>query len=267
MNLIFTALPIEGRAFIDYFKLSHIPKEPFDIYKNNALALVITGTGSVNTAIAIAYIYGKYKDLIDANSTFINYGTAGANNLDIGSLYLAHTVTTEGHKKIFYPDNITPFQLPEKKLITSDTPVTEGEANTLYDMEAYGFCQACDKFLLTHQYAILKSVSDNLSNDFFDKKAIKILAEKSIPYIEKLISYGVHTEVLTKEERRAIEDFFDRAGFSFSQKEALMPLFAYYKLNNNKVTIFLENYATIYAENKTDRNQIFNHVRQSLISA
>lgn len=266
MHFIFCALPVEGKAIIDHFRLSAVPKEPFDSYKNDTLTLVITGVGTINAAAAVAYTYGKYSSLIDSSTRFINYGTAGAKGLRVGSLFLAHTVAMQGHKKIFYPDN-PPLDVKERTVITGESPVTEGEVNFLYDMEAYGFCQACDRFLLTHQYLVLKSVSDNLDDTFFDKKLIREIAESAIPFVTKLIETDDKLEILTKEEVGKIEDFFERAGFSFTQREALMPLFIHYKLSDNKVTIFLEKYANICVKNKQDRNKIFNYVRQSLIAA
>jgi len=269
-RFLFCALAIEARVFIDRFGLKKISNRP-EVYVSSRYVLAITGVGSLAVSNTLGYIVGKFENEIDKNSVFVNIGTASSASMPIGSLFLINACSKEGEKKSFYPDIFTKTDIALSSLLSLDLPINAKESakdGVLYDMEGYGFCSAANSYLQTHQYQLIKIVSDNLSDNLFSKEFIYGLFTERLSFIENFLdSLKLDLHILDRFESAEIDGFCERLNFSFTQKEEIKELFFYYKLGNKSVTKFLEKYDKICSKNKTNRNKIFKDVRQSLVTA
>lgn len=269
-HFLFFALAIEAKVFIERFRLKKVSDKP-EIYANSRYVAVITGVGSLAISHTLGYIFGKFEDEIDKNTIFVNIGTASSASNKIGSIFLVNACSKEGEKRSFYPDIFTNIGLPLSPLLSLKRAINAKESakdGVLYDMEGYGFCSAANSYLQTHQYQLIKVVSDNLSDNLFSKEFVYGLFRQNLPLIESFLdSIKLDLHILDRFERVKVDAFCERLNFTFTQKEEIRELFFYYKLGNRSVTKFLEKYDKIYPKNRTDRNKIFKDVRHSLVTA
>ena len=145
MQLISTALEIEAKPLINFYKLKKTNYSSFDIWENENKKLIITGVGKLRAAIAISYLFGLSKNV----TSFLNLGICGHKNLEIGTLVFPHKIKDSANgKNIIYPsilfENLPCDTFP---LMTVDSPCSEYENDYCYDMEAFGFFTAAVKFL------------------------------------------------------------------------------------------------------------------------
>jgi adenosylhomocysteine nucleosidase len=161
------ATHLEAKPFIIGLSLVREESEPFPVYKNNDILLVISGIGKGNAAIACACACLKFKP-----SCIINLGAAGATGLTHAPGEALHVneayeydrpqfKTKAPHKHT--PDIIDGF--PCAKIATLDRPVLDpaerqkiAKTADLIDMESASVIQSCRKFR-TKCY-IFKFISD-----------------------------------------------------------------------------------------------------------
>mgnify|MGYP000935742109 CR=1 FL=1 len=121
---------------------------------------------------------------------------------------MINACSKEGEKKSFYPDIFTKTELALSPLSTLDTPINSKEvakSGVLYDMEGYGFCAAANAHLQTHQYQLIKIVSDTLSDKLFSKEFVYELFMKNIEKIEAFLSaLELDLHILDRIEREEI---------------------------------------------------------------
>jgi len=271
MKFIFCALELEAKPLAESLSLVKLQDSPFLMYADSETVLTISGIGSINIALCVGYIYARYKEHIDKNTIFINFGTTSSQDLNIGDIYIINKVGKDGEKRSFYPDIFYRIDTPFATLQSIDTPLnkdSDTKKGILYDMEGFAFVLAVNRFLQTHQYQLIKIVSDNKCDAFFSKKAVADMISKHIEVIKRFLdSLEVDLEILTSTEKHLIYLFLERLRFSFTQKEELKKLFYGYKLRDKSITKFLKIYDNILPKNKSDRNKIFKDVRQSLVTA
>jgi hypothetical protein len=268
MIYIFVAFKAEAKPLIEAFGLKASHSSPFLIYSSSDIHLVISGVGATAIAQALTYTYMLERDSIDKNSFFINIGTAGSSYLDIGDMIICSKVEQEGFKKAFYPDNLLSSHIKKTPLTTSLHPQTSSDTKANYDMEAYGFCEACERLLFTHQFGVLKIISDNLSDSSFKKEHIEAIFAKNIDSIKRYFSDikdGYDFEILSLKEKKELENLLDCLKLSFTQSMMLKNYAKYYKIRHGDFVDFLDYYAKINPTNKHNRNKIFNDVRQFLL--
>ena len=97
-----SALHCEARPVIDFYRLrkSH-DDNAFDLYRGDNMACIISGPGKVASSAACAWIAARYED--EASIAWINLGTAGAAQHDLGTLFSLHQIidADDGHR--YYP--------------------------------------------------------------------------------------------------------------------------------------------------------------------
>jgi len=113
----------------------------------------------------------------------INTGIAGClpQELPIGEVTLIHQVREAHSKTAFIPDNPWRHPFTEKGLVTVPQPIDNEQPLPrnvnpdfpLVDMEGSGFASSCQRFLATHQWSIIKVVSDHL--DFSSRSKEQLL--------------------------------------------------------------------------------------------
>lgn len=159
LNII-CALFCEAESIIQAHQLKKdVSCSEFQLYhnKNKSLCLIVSGIGKINAAIATAYLASYQKTALKG---FLNIGMAGG-LFDIGQLVLAEKLQDPTSKRIFYPKINFLKANDSRTLTTFDHPISHYPANTMVDMEAYGFYQAAMKFTTQEFIQVLKIISDN----------------------------------------------------------------------------------------------------------
>jgi hypothetical protein len=199
-TLIHTALVAEAKPIIGHFKLTCKEKQPFNLYVNDDIALIVSGMGSKNTHAALAYALSLYEPCVA-----INIGIAGCSDtaVDKGTLFCtthegldipfatcsSHENPIEGIDVSCSLDTVvhdgSPETLPlivpsERKCFAQ----TSSHANviTLVDMEADTFLQTLPKTVETY---VFKVVSDHLETSIPSKADVGNWIGKSIKHWEK----------------------------------------------------------------------------------
>lgn len=162
---------LEAEPFIAGLSLKAYEKEPFEIYGNENVVLMISGIGKANAAMSCAYLLLRYTPVC-----VCNLGAAGAadSSLPLKSIYhiskiieADRPVLGSGIPHKHFPDILEGF--PLASLGTQDRPaVSPAERGhlalnaQLADMEAASAVQTCRRFG-TDCY-VFKFVSDTPDN-------------------------------------------------------------------------------------------------------
>jgi len=146
------ATMLEAAPFIHGLSMVQETREPFPLYTSGDLALVISGIGKVNAALAAAHLI-REKNI----SVLHNPGAAGAlrDGINAGEIYHIKEIIDWDRPGLMKreirkiaADRLEGFN--EASLATLDRPVITrgerervGQAAELVDMEGAGFIQAC----------------------------------------------------------------------------------------------------------------------------
>jgi adenosylhomocysteine nucleosidase len=154
------ALHCEAKPVIDFYRLKKSRgDEAFDVYRNDDMTCVISGPGKLASAAASAWIAARVTP--GPSPLWINLGTAGAAEHELGSPFLLHQVVDADSGQRYYP------MMPEKPSIAGHAglclsqPSTDYREEYLFDMESSGFMQAALRFSSAELVRSLKVVSDN----------------------------------------------------------------------------------------------------------
>lgn len=182
---IVVALKCEAKPIINHYGLQRDNSQSiWPVYHNNGLALIISGVGKANAAAACSWLQSQR-----AAQHWLNIGIAGHAGADIGSQWLAETVTdVSSHECWHLQTRLLPDQarLP---LITVDTPSEYEHDNCLYDMEAAGMMSVCSHLPRPASVTIIKIVSDNNNQHWesVNSKTVSALITTSLPFIKMAI--------------------------------------------------------------------------------
>lgn len=185
MILITTALTLEALPIIQMFQLKKTNHTAFHIYQNASIKLIVTGMQKIFMAAGTAFIGAITENF----SAFLNIGTAGHKDLEIGTAVLAHKITDKTLKKNFYPHIGFSWDKASSSLLTLDQLQENYLENTLHDMEASAFYSTALRFKSCEDIHVLKIVSDNEKNPFskLSKEKVSSLIEKNASNIQNLI--------------------------------------------------------------------------------
>ena len=193
MIYIVTASYIEGKVFIDHFKLEKLDDpSKFQIFNKDDLFLIISGFGIVNSAIATTYLLTKYG--WKSEDIALNIGICGAVKTKFakGDLILCNKIINYNSKKAFYPDLLINHSMKEAVLESFDFPVKkehqEYVEGDIVDMEGAGFFESASSFLPPHNIHCIKAVYDFLEYDKIDPKDIANILRNNIPHIENFMN-------------------------------------------------------------------------------
>ncbi|WP_442764818.1 phosphorylase family protein [Sulfurospirillum cavolei] len=167
-TLIHTALVAEAKPIIGHFKLTCKAKQPFNLYENENVALIVSGMGSQNAKEALAYALSLYEPRVA-----INIGIAGCSDTTVAKGTLFCT-THEGLDIPFATCSSRPKAVDDTLHVTT----------TLVDMEADTFLQTVPKTVETY---VFKIVSDHLETSVPSKADVGNWIGKSIKQWEKYV--------------------------------------------------------------------------------
>jgi hypothetical protein len=155
-----SALHCEAKPVIDFYRLkkSH-DDNAFDYYRGDDMACIVSGTGKIASAAASAWIASRNRQA--ASIAWINLGTAGAAEHDIGALFSLNQVIDgdDGHR--YYPAPATAAELDGSACMTLSKASEEYHEDYLFDMEASGFMYSSLRFSSAELIKSFKIVSDN----------------------------------------------------------------------------------------------------------
>ena len=178
MIKLLVALGVEAKPLIAYFKLKKIDTPlPFKVYRNDTLELVTSGSGRISMAAATAWLGGFSPH---PRSIWLNIGTAGHGQLEVGTACIAHKVQEAASKRVWYPPQLIKLHtsLLSTELITVDQVHTDYE-NVAYDMEASAFIATAHRFANTEFVQSVKIISDT------PKSSVSLLTPAALSsYIE-----------------------------------------------------------------------------------
>ena len=183
MIYFITALHPEAKPLIDKYNLKKTDDGKFQIYKNESIILIITGTGQTNAAIAVTYLLTKYNC---TNYDFvINIGVC-AGLKEAGNAYFINKITDITTARTYYPDVFYNHSFDESEIYSGSQILSDG-SYPLYDMEAASIYQSAIKFVSTDRIAFIKIISDNFSPNITGEILSEIIYAK-IPLINDYIS-------------------------------------------------------------------------------
>ena len=192
------ALHAEARPIIAKFDMKIISnKLLFPVYINseNGHALVISGVGSVRSAAAATYLKTLLK--INEYAAWLNVGIAGYFKEPIGKMFQILKVLNQDTGEAFFPGLRLSKFVAGSSLSTVSKPEVNFSDETLYDMEAAGFCETVPLFSCNELTYVFKVVSDapGKNNSFLTKTVITELIEKNIINLFQLVgAIGVLVE-------------------------------------------------------------------------
>lgn len=153
------ALHCEAKPVIDLYRLKKSHQEnAFDLYLGDEMICIISGIGKLASATACAWIAARYQTR--ASLAWINLGTAGAAEHEIGSLFSLNQVIDADSEQRFYPA-ASGASLPGHACLTLARASQEYQDKYLFDMEASGFMFAALRFSSAELTQCIKVVSDN----------------------------------------------------------------------------------------------------------
>lgn len=221
------ALMYEARPIIDAFKLKkNIALKPFGFYQKDNISLCVTGVGGGSVISAISFLAGA--GFVDKETVMINYGIAGARDIDVGSFFEINKISNS-NGQAYFPVKLKNFGFVEAEVITSDSAVLDYPERGVVDMEAYSFFQTSLKFVSMEQIWVAKVVSDNLENqiDIGDKKFVTELLFEHIEKIKIVVEFYDSLSGSLKEVNSYPEEYYRLVGkikFSFNEKIQLKKL-------------------------------------------
>lgn len=273
MIFISAALHAEARPFIQNFKL----KAPQDggkpmFYGGDDVNLVVSGTGKIKSAIAVASFLGKLKNYHGVLA--VNVGICGSPAaFKKGDLFLINKIKDHETEKSYYPDLLVQHDLDEAEIETFNRPVLDGGQgiNTLIDMEASGFWEAAATFLPPSQILIFKIVSDHMDNQRITKETVYHLVNRKVESIMEAITrwqamlLDKNQNPFTQIDEKLLIGISRSLNLTVTQQRQLERTALLYKLRTQQSLRVLETYLNRNVNSKYERNRIFDEIRQILV--
>jgi hypothetical protein len=154
------ALHCEAKPVIDYYRLCKSPPgQAFDVYRGDGMACIVSGPGKLASAAACAWMAAACTD--QPALAWINLGTAGAAEHEIGTAFRLLKITDSDSGKSYFPVAVANAKLEGSDCLTLARPCTDYRADCLFDMEASGFVHAALYFSSAEMVQAVKVVSDN----------------------------------------------------------------------------------------------------------
>ena len=197
------ALRPEANALIKKFNLKSFSNHlnfPIYINRKNGHALVISGVGSIKSAVATMYLNNTFNP--GQFVAWINIGIAGHFQGPVGTLFQAIKVVNNDNGKSFFPGLRFSKIAKAAELYTVSSPENEFTLPVLYDMEAAGFCEIAPSLSCNELTFVLKIVSDTSeqSQSLITKKMIADLFKKNSAMIDNLLQAVV--KIVDRERAR-----------------------------------------------------------------
>ncbi len=233
---IVVALPAEARSLIRAFNLkSSNTHSLFKVYTGEAITLVISGVGKINSAAACVYLYSITGE--SEHMAWLNVGIAGHAHSVVGEGFLATKITDVATSSSWYPSRLLTTGITADALITVDLPQNDYPDDSMCDMEASGFYAMASKMTTCELIQIYKVISDNRQHDAHEITASRVeqLIADRLPELSELMARlsTVCDELKAfNAEPDEIKEFIREWHFSVTQRHRLKRLIACCKLRS-----------------------------------
>ena len=268
MLYIVTALYIEAKSLISLFNLKKDNSyTKFQVFSNEDVKLIISGTGRVKSATALTYLVSKED--IKKNDYIVNVGFVANNkNSQLGDIVYVSKIKNAYSDFDFYPEMIYKHNFLEGSLTTFDSIVEKKIENTEYiDMEAYGFFQTASIFFKKDKIMVLKIVSDILENKAEDRVLVDFKNEnlftESYNNIYKfLVNFKAVNDDsdFTITEQELIKKVLENLRLSDTMTYELFNILRYLKIKYGSIDI-LKKYENIEVTSKVQAKKLFEEIK------
>ncbi|MCI6031375.1 5'-methylthioadenosine/S-adenosylhomocysteine nucleosidase family protein [Fusobacterium varium] len=276
MIYIAVALTVEAKPLITYFKLKKDNEiKKYQVFKNEEITLIITGSGIMQGAIAVTYVLGNLD--IGEEDIFVNLGICGAvkDSFSIGDIILCNKIINNCSKKNFYPDMLFKHKFKEGTLetffqVVDEKMEKEKIKGEIVDMEGAGICEAASLFFSQHQINIIKIVSDYLNTSKITAEKVMELVENKINKIadwlveRKKFNVG-NKEIFTLKEKESIKKIEENLRLTESMYYEFLELIKYYKIQNKSIENIILKYSDIKIKDKREGKITFERIRKEII--
>ena len=276
MIYIAVALTVEAKPLITYFKLKKDNEiKKYQVFKNEEITLIITGSGIMQGAIAVTYVLGNLD--IGEEDIFVNLGICGAvkDSFSIGDIILCNKIINNCSKKNFYPDMLFKHKFKEGILetffqVVDERMEKEKIKGEIVDMEGAGVCEAASLFFSQHQINIIKIVSDYLNTSKITAEKVMELVENKINKIadwlieRKKFNVG-NKEIFTLKEKESIKKIEENLRLTESMYYEFLELIKYYKIQNKSIENIILKYSDIKIKDKREGKITFERIRKEII--
>lgn len=277
MIYIVVALYIEAKFLIEKYNLKKdISSQKFQIFYNEKIKLIITGTGKVKSAIALTYFLENNKK--KESDFIINLGfcasTISENNLL--DIVMISKIKSAYSKQTYYPDMLYKHNFLEGTLICYDKIIEKfSESEKAYiDMESLGFYEAASQYFKKDKIIVLKIISDILEKEK-DKREVSNLKdsllikpyEQIFEFLNKLEEFSmIDVSELDEKEKNLIEKIRQNLKLSDTMFYEFKNLMRYLKLSPEiDIFKFLKIYENIEINTKLEGKKYFEEIKRKLI--
>jgi len=261
---------------IEYFRLKKdMDIHEFAVYGNSDIALIVSGVGKINSAVASAYLYSAYGS--ENGNIMLNIGFCGAGSPKYapGTLILMNKITDMDTGRDYYPDVFYGKNLPKESLccysrLVGRNDTIKADDSFFCDMESAGFMEAAKKFVYAHNIAVLKIISDYLEPGKLDKELLKGYVKNQMPRVENVInemnrisgSYGEFS--LSEEEMDAIDMLSRDLKFSEAMKQMLYKEVKRAKIRGTEPLKILVPFTEAKAGSKAEGKKILDEIKRRM---
>ena len=281
MILLIAAMKPEADPLIRFYRLKKdMSVTAFPVFRNDSVALVISGTGKLRSAAASAMLLTMYEAQKD-DTLLVNIGFAGSRTRSVvpGQLFVIHKITDADTCRDYYPDVLPETGLPRAELTTFPRPVFEPPEDSskealegrivLCDMEAAGIMEASARFLETQQVLMLKVVSDLLSPDGLIADVLKGYMDDRVSDLAKTIQTvyeenGRYRKVLFADEMNRLAEIAAMHKFTKDMTRQLERILRKVCLSGGDAMPVLDEARTFTVFTKTEGKKVFEHIGSQL---
>lgn len=214
MILFVTALKIEADPLIRRYAMHRdMRSTAFPVFIGKEAALIISGVGKTNAAMAVVVLAERYLTIRD-DVLLVSVGFCGSFDASIepGMLVTLHKITDVESGRDFYPE----ICIDEKvlsccagcfsKIVREADFAADRPPFDVCDMESAGIISAASRYYPTHRILLLKIVSDMLKPDSLDRKTLETYMAQGVEDADRLIQQRIRSceggpkEALRKDE-------------------------------------------------------------------
>ncbi|MFW5890746.1 MAG: hypothetical protein ACOCUI_00850 [bacterium] len=264
------ALKLEADPFIDLFNLKKVHgADKVRVYKNEDVIAVITGTGIINAAEGLSYLFSRYYK--DKNDVFINIGIAGGSKKDkLGDIFIINKIVGINNDEYFLDINTHPFKEGVLKTILRKDINSHYNQDELLDLEGEAYYRVAQKYFFQNNIHIIKIVSDYNQDRKLNVEFVKNLIENNL---ELIIKY-INKLRLSNEDLKPI-NFSEKEGKLINRISKNYMLSKYleldfrkkvldYKIRGNNIIELLNFFSDVEVYNKKDRRKKYNELSEKL---
>lgn len=198
LNIV-AALSCEARALVDYYGLHKVVDRPFTLFQSKPSAamqgpdmqgpqvnLVLSGVGLINSAAAVAWLGARTTG---QQAVWLNVGTAGHKEQEVGRLNLIHAVQQVDSTRKHYPPLVAEWAGNTMSLLSCNALCSEYPAEQAVDMEASAFFYVAGKFSDNEVIQSVKVISDNETHGVEHLNA-RYVQELLKPHTQEIVNYA-----------------------------------------------------------------------------